>query len=233
MEKEALLTKDTLTYLLNFADDREILILLSIKWNMFKQLPDNFFKNLMSRKYPYLMKYKMENETWRRFYLKVVKYVAISNERFQTEYIPLITTYIGEKEVDFEEFYQENKNKRKGLSELTEQVLRGGGNYVDLNMLFDNLKVRVTKYRDDWIKTLNDLIGVTTESGDINLLIMLIERGANDYPEMLEQSAFFGNIDMVKYIIKNFLPKIPKNEVTRAINSSQDDEVKDYLKNFE
>lgn len=56
------LTKDTYEYLLNFANDREIIIMLSLnkKFN-----DEKLFEKVMRQRYPRLIKYRKSGETWK------------------------------------------------------------------------------------------------------------------------------------------------------------------------
>ncbi len=89
------LTKDMYEYLANFADDKDIVNMLSVN----KKFNDPiFFERIFKRKYPLLVKFKNENETWKHFYLRMIKSIAKLNEQYHIPYIP---------HVDFnpEEFY--------------------------------------------------------------------------------------------------------------------------------
>ena len=78
------LTKDTYEYLTNFADDRDIVKMLSVN----KQFADPiFFERIFKRKYPLLIKFKDENGTWKNFYLKMVKSIAKLQEEYHIPYI--------------------------------------------------------------------------------------------------------------------------------------------------
>ena len=59
------LNKDTYLYLTRFADDRTILNMLSVnkKFN-----DDKFFEEVMRRKYPLLIGFKSDRQTWKQFY---------------------------------------------------------------------------------------------------------------------------------------------------------------------
>ena len=78
------LTKDTYEYLTNFADDKDIVKMLSVN----KQFSDPiFFERIFKRKYPLLIKFKSENETWKNFYLRMVKNIAKLEEQYHIPYI--------------------------------------------------------------------------------------------------------------------------------------------------
>jgi hypothetical protein len=70
------LTKDTYSYLMQFADDRTILNFLSTK----KKFQDSFFfENVVRRKYKGMVKFK-KDETWKNFYLKIIKFLSTTYE---------------------------------------------------------------------------------------------------------------------------------------------------------
>ena len=79
------LTKDTYEYLLNFAEDRDIINMLSVNK---KFRDEEFFERIMKRKYPDLIKYRKENESWKSFFIKIVYYVSLLKEKYKVDYFP-------------------------------------------------------------------------------------------------------------------------------------------------
>ena len=82
--ENATLTKDTYEHILNFADDREIIIMLSLnkKFN-----DEKLFERVMKTRYPLLIRYKKENETWKELYVRMVFYISKLKELFSIPYI--------------------------------------------------------------------------------------------------------------------------------------------------
>ncbi len=77
--------KDVYEYMMNFADDRTLLNMLSVN----KQFRDeNFFKKVMERRYPLLIEYRKEGETWRHLFIRMVVYLSELWEKYQIPYIP-------------------------------------------------------------------------------------------------------------------------------------------------
>ena len=76
--------KDIYTNLLNFADDRTIIHMLSVnkKFN-----DDIFFERVMRRKYPLLLEFRNPDESYKKLYLRMVKYIAKLEEEFEIPYI--------------------------------------------------------------------------------------------------------------------------------------------------
>ena len=82
------LTKDTYEYILNFADDRDIMNMLLVNKKFAKNLADDdFFQRIMQRKYHLLIQHKKENETWKSLYLRMVKAIAQIHESLDVPYL--------------------------------------------------------------------------------------------------------------------------------------------------
>ena len=77
------LTKDTYEYVLNFADDRTILMMLSTN-KKFRN--EELFKKIMERKYPFLIKYKKSEEDFKDLFIKMIYYMAKLREYFDIVY---------------------------------------------------------------------------------------------------------------------------------------------------
>ena len=77
--------KDIYEYIVNLAEDRDVINMLSVnkKFN-----DDLYFKKILERRYPLLIKFKLENETYKQFYLRMVKYMAKLWEEYKIPYIP-------------------------------------------------------------------------------------------------------------------------------------------------
>ena len=81
------LTKDTYEYLLNFADDKTILNMLSTN----KRFRDEeFFERIMKKRYPLIVRFKDVNQNWREFYIQTIYYLSKLLEVFQLPYLPTL-----------------------------------------------------------------------------------------------------------------------------------------------
>ena len=77
--------KDIYEYMLNFADDRTILNMLSVN----RQFRDEvFFEKVMKRKYPLLIDFQKEGESYKQLFLRMVKTLSFLWENYQIPYIP-------------------------------------------------------------------------------------------------------------------------------------------------
>ena len=77
--------KDIYEYIVGLADDRDVVNMLSVnkKFN-----DDSYFKKILEKRYPVLLRLKEENETYKQFYLRMVKYIAELWEVYKIPYIP-------------------------------------------------------------------------------------------------------------------------------------------------
>ena len=77
--------KDIYEYIVGSADDRTVLNMLSVnkKFN-----DDSYFKKILENRYPLLLRFKKNDETYKRFYLREVKYMAKLWEEYEIPYIP-------------------------------------------------------------------------------------------------------------------------------------------------
>ena len=73
------LTRDAYEYILNFANDTTILNMLSVNK---KFRDEKLFEQIMNRRYPDLIKYKKENETFINLYIRMIYFIAKLKEDF-------------------------------------------------------------------------------------------------------------------------------------------------------
>ena len=77
------LTKDTYEYILNFADDRTILNMLSVN----KKFRDEaLFERIVKTRYPLRAKY-IHYDTWTNYYIEIIYYLSKLEEEFDFPYI--------------------------------------------------------------------------------------------------------------------------------------------------
>ena len=189
---------------------------------------DNFFHKLMDRKYPLLVKFKKEGETWKHLYLRMIKYIALINEKFG---IP----YLGVEDYDPSEFYNMYSNQDHVIYNALRILLEKGGNYKVLEKLLD---IFIEKYKNDrkinMKKSFNDFLSTAVESGDLKTITILLEKGADDYETLLIESAFADHLNIVKFVMEQFYKRgqVSKDAVQQAFDSTNDEAVKTYLQEF-
>lgn len=78
--------KDVYSYIVNLAEDKDVVNMLSVnrKFN-----DDSYFKQILENRYPLLLRFKKHDETYKQFYLKMIKYIAKLWEEFEVPYIPV------------------------------------------------------------------------------------------------------------------------------------------------
>ncbi len=222
------LTKDTYEYILNFADDREIINMLRVNKKFAQKLEDDaFFKKVLDRKYPHLVKFKKERETWKHLYLRMIKYIALLNEKFDIPYLDV-------EDYNPEEFYNTYSKSQYILYEVLKRLLENGGNYEVLERLLDRFMEKYKNSKINVKKSLDDLLSNAVQSGDLKTVTILLEKGADDYEILLIESAFADHLNIVKFIMEQFFKRglVSRDSVQQAFDSSNDEGVKAYLAEF-
>ena len=71
--------KDVYEYMLNFADDKTIINMLSVN----KHFNDEkFFEKVMKRRYPLLIEFRKEKESWKHLFIRMVHILALLYEKY-------------------------------------------------------------------------------------------------------------------------------------------------------
>jgi hypothetical protein len=85
-------TPDVYEYLSTFTDDKDVLNMLSVNKKFNNPV---FFERALKRRYPFLLKYKTENSSWRSFYVSMIYYISkmkelfpVYNDTFDPETVP-------------------------------------------------------------------------------------------------------------------------------------------------
>ena len=80
--------RDTDRQVLRYVDDEELFVVCSINRKMwFHVCDDGFLRRRLSSRYPEIEKFKSDkNETWKRFFRKVIHYVSLLKRKFKYEY---------------------------------------------------------------------------------------------------------------------------------------------------
>ena len=108
--------KDIDREVLKYVDDKELLKFCSLDrktWN--EVCDDNFLKRRLSSKYFGIEKYRRENETWKRFYLRAVYTISKMREDYKFFYLS----------GDFEKQYELLKRYKKGIKLLENAAEKG------------------------------------------------------------------------------------------------------------
>ena len=213
--------KDVDRELLKYVSDRDLLEVCSLDrrtWN--EVCDDNFLKRRLAR-YPGIEKYKEENESWKRFFLRVIYYTSRMKEKFKFDYV------YG----DFKKQYNLlKKSKYTGINELLSRTL----------LDYEKTDLPLVRYavengadihdNDDWP------LWRAAENGNTELVRYLIDNGANvhaRYDEALRRAVAFGNLETVKYLIEHGadISVLDEEELDFAEDLGKDDIV-EYIKSL-
>ena len=79
--------KDVDREILKYLPDKELLIACRANKRMWNDVcDDNFLRRRLREKYGEIEKYKRENESWKRFFLRTIYYISKLKEKFEFEY---------------------------------------------------------------------------------------------------------------------------------------------------
>ena len=224
------LPKDVYEYLTNFADDRDILNMLSV--NKQFNYDDEIFRRVMQRKYPLLIRYRKENESWKSLFIRMVYYLSELKEKYGIPYIP--TDGCDPKNLL-------DNNKETIYNAALECAIIGV--HLDLVKLFI-YKVKIAyiavaiytaaeygkKNIVDYllernIRLINSALGGAAAGGQLDLMKYVIEKGASDYNFALLQAATSGQIEAAKYLLEK-----GANNLNNAIRSAEIFKQNDFVK---
>ena len=173
------LTKDTYEYLLNFAEDRDIINMLSVN-KKFRN--EEFFERIMKRKYPDLIQYKNENETWKSFFIRIVFYVSLLKEKYKVDYFPGL---------DLFDVFHGAFNPLYIISSSAAKV----GNLKVLKFLNINPQSKFYIY----------VLRTATRDGQLSVVKYLLSQDPNNAINVGSVAATSGRLDIIKYLIDSRL----------------------------
>ena len=185
------LTKDSYEYLLNFADDKDILNMLSVNK---KFRDEEFFEKILKRKYPDTLQYKGDYESYRSFFIKTIYYLSKLKEKYDIPY------FVG---MDPENLYKASKNLY--LSELYNKTLLLSSRYGNLDVV--NLMMK---------KGANDIISAAdfaAKGGHLNVIKYFIDKGARNFSEIATSAAYYAHGYIIDYLLeKKYIDKTVLNQ---------------------
>ncbi len=203
------LTKDTYEYLLNFADDKDILNMLSTNK---KFRDEKFFERILKRRYPLLLKFKT-NESYKNFFISSIFYISKIQEKFGIPYIPsedynpkLIWDIIK---------HDKYRDEVYGIL-MSYAAVSGDVNIVNLLLQKDNID-------------LDDALYHAAAGGHLNLVKFFLEKGATDLGYALFQAAEDKQLHVIKFLIEK---GVTKKDIRKALQVSTDENISTYLRKF-
>jgi len=197
--------KDTDREILGKLDDLELLKTCSIdRYTWEKICDDAFLKRRLLSKYPEIEQYKLETESWKRFFLRAVNYIALMKEESDYEYT------FG----NFKNQYNILKKNIKDKDDLLIESSKVG----ELALVIWCLKNGAN------IHAYNDLaLRRASENGHLEIVKYLVETGANIYAEndyALIFASLIGHLKVVKYLVESGANIHTQNDAALRLASS-------------
>ena len=199
------LTKDMYEYLLNFADDRAIINMLSVN----KKFHDEeFFERIMKRKYPDLIKYRKDNETWKHLFVRMVYYISLITEKFGIPHfvglnpIPVFNGIV-------DPFY--------AIVTKAAEV----GNLEVLKLL--NFHNRAPIY-------FNDMLEYAANTGHLNVIKYFLHEKPSRSRHIAFFAAYRGHTEIIKYLVENkYIEEKDLNELLSIASTNNREETTNWL----
>ena len=174
------LTKDTYEYILNFADDREILNMLSVNK---KFRDEKLFEKILKKRYPDLLQYKGE-ESFSSFFIKMVYYIVYLKEKYDIPY------FVG---MNPEELY--NSSKMYIRLAFYRMVMTIAAKFGNLEVV----KLMVNK----GVETFDDARQQAVENGHLEILKYLISLGGHDFHDIARWAVYAHHKNIIDYLFEN------------------------------
>ena len=193
------LDKDTYEYLTNFADDRTILSMLSVnkKFN-----DEQFFKRVMQRKYPLLLKFQKKDESVKSLFIRMAYALAKLQEDYDIPYMstPKYNPY---------DFYRAGKDDKDIYNQAMDYAARVG----DLDTVKSMIEKGATDY--DWV------MGKAVEFGHLNIVKFLIDKIDGHQNSYLYTASTEGHLEIVKLLLDSFNFNVEQLDTALRLTSSK------------
>jgi Ankyrin repeats (3 copies) len=226
------ISKDMYEYLMNFADNKTILNMLSVNKDFRNEM---FFQRLIKRKYPLLIEFK--KETWKELFLRMTYYIA----KLEILEIPYIPT----KGYSPEEFYKDYKD-RKDIFDGAMRFAALGGNMEIVKLMIEKgstdfnwamryaaeggnmeiVKLMIEKGAIGFNSAMLD----ASEGGHMEIVKLMMEKGATYFDWAMARAAEGGHMEIVKFMIKKEAKEFNWAMASAAYGGQM--EIVDYLKQF-
>ena len=199
--------KDLYEYILNLADDKTTINMIRANPKVFDN--ERFYEKVMRRRYPLLIEFRKENETWKALYLRMVYLLAKLEEDYKIPYIPT-------KGCNPERLLDSAKGASPHAIYNSALVCAAAGGHIHLIDLFLP-KADAIDYA----------LGMAGRYSNLHTVKYLISKGAKHYLFLLENATITGNLEVMKFAL-NILKSKGLNMniygigvLSRAINNEQ------------
>jgi len=210
------ISKDLYEYLLDFVDYKTMINMFSVN----KKINETrVFQRLFNIKYPLLIKFKKDNETWRYFYLYICKYISKLYEEFGIPYIPTkdynpIKFY---NNINKKNFYKNKNNNyiyNKAMKEaskgdhieIVNLMIEKGANDFNSAMVYASAEgnMEIVKLMiEKGVNTFNSSMKYSSQGGHMEIVKLMIENGGNNFNSAMVYAGKGGHLEIVKFMIEN------------------------------
>jgi hypothetical protein len=170
--------KDIYEYISNFTDDKTTINMIMANRKVFDN--EKFYEKVMRKRYPLLIEFRKENETWKALYLRMVYTLAKLQEDYQIPYIPT-------------KGCNPERLAISSTSDVYNESLRcaaAGGNIPLIEYFLEKGATNV-----------NEASAEAGKYSNLDTVKYLIGKGARNYEGLLTISASRGKIDITRFVL--------------------------------
>lgn len=177
-----MLPKDVYLTLTEHADDRTIVNMLSVN----KKFHDpKFFQLIFEKKYPLLVRFKKDIESWKNYYLRTIYYISRLKDDYKLDYVPAPS--LNPRFFYYKMKYPIDMDTKRALRSYISYVTETG----DINL--------INKYKDKFPYKY-DMKEGAVRSGNINI-VKYVGDIEPDENFLMEQAIESRNPKMVEYVL--------------------------------
>lgn len=183
-----MLPKDVYLTLAERADDRTIVNMLSVN----KKFHDpKFFQLIFAKRYPLLVRFKKDIESWKNYYLRTIYYISRLKDDYKLDYVPAPS--LNPRFFYYQIKYPIGMDTKRAIKSYISYVTETG----DINL--------INKYKDN-LPYKYDIEGAV-KSGNINI-VKYVGDIEPDENFLMEQAIESRNPEMVEYVLSKTEPSV-------------------------
>ena len=217
--------KDVDSIVLKKLDDKSLLSLLQVN-KEYEALPDTFFEQRLQQKFPFLVRYKPSDISWKQYYLKNVHYIGKLKEEYDLDYVSFPGTSSKPEKIYkklsqsicLQKLYVKDSRKMK---EIAREIIDNARMTFYIYEKRRNDILKILKERDD-DSTTHNIAEEVLNSGDLEFYEQLKKK----YPFVTEEY-------MTKDPKKEILLKAIKQGDLSTLKNNMPDILKEYEKEYE